>query len=286
MPSILRDSLTFDKEDAVMIPDVEFKPVVSFEKQVEQTVKEVSEETEEKKEIKVHGFDMTDYSEEQREQVGKFLNAEIERLREANVREKEFIIAKATQEAEIKAEAIVKDGETHRDEIIKHAKMQAGEIFEKARQQGMKAGQQEKLEEIKTSLAELEETVLEMKRLQNDRFDGFSDELKWVACDVAERLVYKKIGEDDLYLKELVNAAIKEAKEAEWLNVELSDKLSRLVVKMRAEYENSDVKVDFETVNDADAGTVVINGSDRKVVASVKEQLENIKEYFKSFEEL
>lgn len=286
MPSILRDSLTFDKEDAVMIPDVEFKPVVSFEKQVEQTVEGVSEETEEKKEIKVHGFDMTDYSEEQREQVGKFLNAEIERLREANVREKEFILAKATQEAETKAEAIVKDGETHRDEIIKHAKMQAGEIFEKARQQGMKAGQQEKLEEIKTSLAELEETVLEMKRLQNDRFDGFSDELKWVACDVAERLVYKKIGEDDLYLKELVNAAIKEAKEAEWLNVELSDKLSRLVVKMRAEYENSDVKVDFETVNDADAGTVVINGSDRKVVASVKEQLENIKEYFKSFEEL
>lgn len=285
MHSILRDSLTFDKEDAVMIPDVEFKPVVSFEQQNEQMTELASEETGAHEEVVVHGFDMTDYSEEQREQVGKFLNAEIARLREANAREKEFVLAKATQEAELKAEEIVKDGETHRDEIIKHAKMQAGEIFEKARQQGMKSGQQDKLEEIKTALEELEQTVLEMKRLQNERFDGFSDELKWIACDVAERLVYKKIGEDDLYLKELVNAAVKEAKEADWISVELSDKLSELVVKLRAEFENSDMKIDFETVNDADVGTVLVNGSDRKVVASVKEQLENIRGYFKTFDE-
>ena len=124
-----------------------------------------------------------------------------------------------------------------------------------------------------------------MKALQNERFDSFSDEIKWLSCDVASALVYKKIDEDDLFLRELVKAAVKEAKGAEWISVELSDKLGNLVAQLKKDYENSDVKTEFETVSDKDVGDVVVNGSDRKVVASVREQLSNIREYFRSFEE-
>lgn len=102
---------------------------------------------------------------------------------------------------------------------------------------------------------------------------------------MASALVYKKIDEDDLFLRELVKAAVKEAKGAEWISVELSDKLGNLVAQLKKDYENSDVKTEFETVSDKDVGDVVVNGSDRKVVASVREQLSNIREYFRSFEE-
>lgn len=285
MHSVLRNSLNFDSEDAVEIPDVEFKPVdlaTLYNKN-----NELSEENEEAPEesYEVEGFDMSGYTEEQRIQVATFLNEKIAQLNLKNQNEADFMRAKAEEEYKNKMEQIDADGEKHRQEIIKHAQMQAGEIFEKARQQGMKAGKQEKLDEISQTILQLEETLQEMKALQNERFDSFSDEIKWLSCDVASALVYKKIDEDDLFLRELVKAAVKEAKGAEWISVELSDKLGNLVAQLKKDYENSDVKTEFETVSDKDVGDVVVNGSDRKVVASVREQLSNIREYFRSFEE-
>lgn len=285
MHSVLRNSLNFDSEDAVEIPDVEFKPVdlATLYKKNE----EISEENEEIPEEKyeVEGFDMSSYTEEQRVQVATFLNEKVAQLNQKNQNEADFMRAKAEEEYKNKMEQIEADGEKHRQEIIKHAQMQAGEIFEKARQQGIKAGKQEKLDEISQTLLQLEETLQEMKALQNERFDSFSDEIKWLSCDVASALVYKKIDEDDMFLKELVKAAVKEAKGAEWISVELSDKLGNLVAQLKKDFENSDVKTEFETVSDKDVGDIVVNGSDRKVVASVREQLSNIREYFRSFEE-
>lgn len=285
MHSVLRNSLNFDSEDAVEIPDVEFKPVdlaTLYNKN-----NELSEENEEAPEesYEVEGFDMSGYTEEQRIQIATFLNEKIAQLNLKNQNEADFMRAKAEEEYKNKMEQIDADGEKHRQEIIKHAQMQAGEIFEKARQQGMKAGKQEKLDEISQTILQLEETLQEMKALQNERFDSFSDEIKWLSCDVASALVYKKIDEDDLFLRELVKAAVKEAKGAEWISVELSDKLGNLVAQLKKDFENSDVKTEFETVSDKDVGDVVVNGSDRKVVASVREQLSNIREYFRSFEE-
>lgn len=285
MHSVLRNSLNFDSEDAVEIPDVEFKPVdlaTLYNKN-----NELSEENEEAPEesYEVEGFDMSGYTEEQKIQVATFLNEKIAQLNLKNQNEADFMRAKAEEEYKNKMEQIDADGEKHRQEIIKHAQMQAGEIFEKARQQGMKAGKQEKLDEISQTILQLEETLQEMKALQNERFDSFSDEIKWLSCDVASALVYKKIDEDDLFLRELVKAAVKEAKGAEWISVELSDKLGNLVAQLKKDFENSDVKTEFETVSDKDVGDVVVNGSDRKVVASVREQLSNIREYFRSFEE-
>lgn len=280
MPSILRSSLSFDESDAVEIPDAEFKPV-----EVEILPELVENNQPEKESFVVQGFDMTDYSPEQREQVAKFLNAKVQQLTEAYKSEAQAELERAKAEADKKAEEILKNAEERRQEIIKHAQIQSSEICERARQQGTKAGQQEKISDIENAISELETTVSQMKLLQNERFDEFSEQLKWLACDVASRLVYKKIDEDDLYLKELVVAAIKEAKEAEWISVSLSDKLGVLTSKLRAELSDSDMDVEFENVNVADVGDVVVNGSDRKVVASVREQLENIRKYFETFDE-
>lgn len=280
MPSILRSSLSFDESDAVEIPDAEFKPV-----EVEILPELVENNQPEKESFVVQGFDMTDYSPEQREQVAKFLNAKVQQLTEAYKSEAQAELERAKAEADKKAEEILKNAEERRQEIIKHAQIQSSEICERARQQGTKAGQQEKISDIENAISELETTVSQMKLLQNERFDEFSEQLKWLACDVASRLVYKKIDEDDLYLKELVVAAIKEAKEAEWISVSLSDKLGELTSKLRAELSDSDMNVEFENVNVADVGDVVVNGSDRKVVASVREQLENIRKYFETFDE-
>jgi len=283
--SVLRNSLNFDSEETVTIPDAEFKPVDLAKLYKKKTDNSDKKENSAKEIYEVEGFDMSEYNDKQRAAVSAFLNDKLNEYKEKNKNEAEFMKAKAEEEYRQKIEQIETDGEKHREEIIKHAQMQAGEIFEKARQQGMKAGKQAKMEEISQKLDWLEEVVQEMKQAQNDRFEEFSKQLKWLSCDVASALVYKKISEDDRYLKELVKAAIKEAKGAEWISVELSDKLGNLVEELKKDYENPDVKTEFETVSNTDVGDVVVNGSDRKVVASVREQLSNIREYFRNFEE-
>ena len=285
MHSVLRNSLNFDNEDAVMIPDVEFEPVDLAQLYNQQTDNWNDQKETDTVSNEISGFDMSGYTDEQKNQVSAFLSEKIAQLNQKIQEDADAQRAEAEEEFRLRMEQLEADGEKHRQEIIKHAKMQAGEIFEKARQQGLNAGKKEKKDEISEKLLWLEQTVAEMKALQNERFEEFSDQLKWLSCDVASALVYKKISEDDLYLKELVRAAIKEAKGAEWISVELSDKFTRLVDELKKEYENSDTKTEFETVANADDGDVVVNGSDRKVVASVREQLSNIREFFRSFDE-
>lgn len=285
MHSVLRNSLNFDNEDAVMIPDVEFEPVNLAQLYNQQTDNGNDQKETDTVSNEISGFDMSGYTDEQKNQVSAFLSEKIEQLNQKIQEDADAQRAEAEEEFRLKMEQLEADGEKHRQEIIKHAQMQAGEIFEKARQQGLNAGKKEKKDEISEKLLWLEQTVAEMKALQNERFEEFSDQLKWLSCDVASALVYKKISEDDLYLKELVRAAIKEAKGAEWISVELSDKFTRLVDELKKEYENSDTKTEFETVANTDDGDVVVNGSDRKVVASVREQLSNIREFFRSFDE-
>ena len=285
MHSVLRNSLNFDNEDAVMIPDVEFEPVNLAQLYNQQTDNWNDQKETDTVSNEISGFDMSGYTDEQKNQISAFLSEKIEQLNQKIQEDADAQRAEAEEEFRLRMEQLEADGEKHRQEIIKHAQMQAGEIFEKARQQGLNAGKKEKKDEISEKLLWLEQTVAEMKALQNERFKEFSDQLKWLSCDVASALVYKKISEDDLYLKELVRAAIKEAKGAEWISVELSDKFTRLVDELKKEYENSDTKTEFETVANADEGDVVVNGSDRKVVASVREQLSNIREFFRSFDE-
>lgn len=285
MHNVLRDSLNFNSEDAVAIPDVEFKPVDLAQMYKQKTLNNEVENEASAEKVIVEGFDMTGYNPEQRKQVSEFLNFKLEEMRKKIQNETDFARAKLDEEIRLKREKIEADGETHRNEIIKHAQMQASEIFEKARQQGIKAGKQEKTEEITQKLQMLEDVLAEIKEAQHNRFEEFSEEIKWLSCDVACALVYKKIEEDDLYLKELVKAAIKEAKGADWISITLSDKLKDLVIELKKDYENSDVKTEFDTVSNVDVGDVVVNGSDRKIVASVREQISNIREYFRSFEE-
>lgn len=281
MSSIFRNSVTFDEENAVEIPDIEFEPV--FVPTVEETEEEEIHEV--LPEYVIDGFDMTDYTDKQRQQVGEFLTNRMAVIDEKARNDAEIILENARLEAKSRAEEIVKESEQRRDEIIRHAQMQASEIFEKARKQGNKAGREEVSEQIAQALEELSQTLCEMKKLQNERFDSFDNQIKWLACDIASKVVCKKIDEDDLFLNELVNTAIKEAKEAQWLSVTLSSKLENLVEKLKTEYEGSDLKIEFDTSDSVKVSDVVVNGSDRQVVASVDEQLKNIHEYFSSFEE-
>ena len=78
-----------------MIPDAEFKPV-----EVEILPELVENNQPEKESFVVQGFDMTDYSPEQREQVAKFLNAKVQQLTEAYKSEAQAELERAKAEAE------------------------------------------------------------------------------------------------------------------------------------------------------------------------------------------
>lgn len=269
MPSIIRPSRLVEDEDAVAIPDIEFKPP----------------EIVPDKQAVINGFDMSDFTEEQRERVAEFLNGQIRKITDKYSKESDIRQQKAVVEAEKEAQRIIEETEQRREEILNHAKAQSAEICDRARTQGMHEGQKLKAEEIEKTLSELCETLCEMKELQQKRFDEFYYEIKDFACDVASRLVYKKIDEDDLYLRELVLAAVKEAKESEWVTVELSSRLGALAESLEKELKESGRDIDFETSPDADAGKVLVNASDRRINASISEQLKNIKHYFETFGE-
>lgn len=282
MSSIFKNDITFDNDDAVEIPDVEFKPISFVPTEVSDENGEVITSEEE---YTIEGIDMSDFNDEQKRRVMMFLTDRIKYLEQKAEAEKQAVLQKIEVEARQKAEEIIAKAEEHRDEVIKHAQMQASEIYEKARTQGNKAGREEKAQEVRDFLEEASQILSEMKELQNERFNQYDKQIKWLALEVAEKLVYKKIDEDDSYLKELIKSAIKEAKEAEWLSVEVSSRFEELVKTLRAEYKLTDLNVDFELSDTAKPGDVVVNGSDRQVVASIDRQLTNIRDYFSSFEE-
>lgn len=215
------------------------------------------------------------------EEENKFALSEAEK--ELLQIEREAIIKQAHTEAA----QILENAQAESQKIIANANKQAEAIFQTAKDEGYNDGVQAKQNEIDSYLSSIDTLLAEMKNLQEQYFDRYAFELKYLALEIAEKIVAQKLECDDRVIIPLVRSAVKTLREVNWIKVEVSDKLKNVASELEEVLADakSSQNIEVELRRDADAGTCVVHTADGVIVASVLTQIENIREYFGTYKE-
>lgn len=154
------------------------------------------------------------------------------------------------------------------------------------------AGEQAYYDALSRKKAELRECVDSVKNLmdqmaqaQQEFIRQYSEELKYMAVDIAEKIVLQKISEDDAFMQPLVLQSVSSLKNAQWLNVEISERLVGLVDFIRKELEKPEYsgKATVFPVAGTD-GLCRVTTEDGTIVSSIEAQAQNLREAFKDSE--
>lgn len=225
-------------------------------------------------------FLLEDLTDEQKKAIILMIGGKVNALAEERRLEADEEAERIAEQARDQAAQIVAAAKLEALRTADEADRDAVRIKQEAHLAGIREGRTEKQDEIAGYLTELHQKVKEIEQQREDFFEEYQDNLKYLALEIAQRLVYKKIDEDDTYLAELVRAAVKEAREAEWITVTLAKDATVLADKLTAEFAQAEKPVEFEAAAEQ-PGTVYLSASDRTVDASVQTQAENFKAFLK-----
>ena len=144
---------------------------------------------------------------------------------------------------------------------------------------------QSKKAELQQSIDSISQKINEMEELQKAYLDNYEKKLKFFAIDIAEKLVCKKIGDDDLFLQELVTKTVSECKGTNWLTLEVSDSLAGLVEAAKAELSKPEYRgvAEVKPIACAD-DTCVVSTETGAVVATISVQADNLRLAFREAE--
>ena len=163
--------------------------------------------------------------------------------------------------------------------------MQAGteaeQIRQQARQQGYSDGYSEMCGQISGCIAQIGQTLDQMRAHQQEFIHQYEQNLRLLSVDIAEKILNKRIADDGTDLLELVRQAVSSIKNAEWIEVEVSDKLPALVERLQTEFavQAGGPQVDV-VVRDLPPGGCIVHTPEAIVDASVPVQLANLREIF------
>lgn len=225
-------------------------------------------------------FLLEDLTDEQKKAIILMIGGKVNALAEERRLEADEEAERIAEQARDQAAQVVAAAKLEALRTADEADRDAVRIKQEAHLAGIREGRTEKQDEIAGYLTELHQKVKEIEQQREDFFEEYQDNLKYLALEIAQRLVYKKIDEDDTYLAELVRAAVKEAREAEWITVTLAKDATVLADKLTAEFAQAEKPVEFEAAAEQ-PGTVYLSASDRTVDASVQTQAENFKAFLK-----
>lgn len=196
------------------------------------------------------------------------------------------ILEEAQKQAELSKEQTLAQAGSEREALLQAAEKEAEQIRAQARREGAEQGEREKKQEIEESLQQLS-ALLQQLREEHSAFLRESEEgLKLLAVDVAQKLIEKKIEEDDAVLIGLVKKAVSSIRETDWISVEVSANLPQLVEKLEKELgrEVNGMRLEFAP-RDLPDGGCWIQTPDGAVDASVATQAENLKAIFTHMDE-
>ena len=144
---------------------------------------------------------------------------------------------------------------------------------------------QSKKVELQQSIDSISQKINEMEELQKAYLEEYEKKLKIFAIDIAEKLVCKKISDDDLFLSELVTKTVSECKGTNWLTLEVSDALQGLVEVAKAELSKPEYRgvAEVKPIACAD-DTCVVSTETGAVVATISVQADNLRLAFREAE--
>jgi len=188
-------------------------------------------------------------------------------------------VSGARQEAERISKEILKLAHSEHDVLIKQAEEDAQRIRAEAYREGLERGRQEKREELRTAIENTNRAIQQIELENVQYMHLYEEELKNLAVDVASRIPRKRITPDGHELAELVKAAINSVKDADWITVELSERMPGLLSFLESELKESRTNAEI-VAKDLPEDTCIVKTSDGNIDASVTTQLRNVKEYF------
>lgn len=243
----------------VMIPDVSFKQDVISENEGEPVI-------------------LTDEIYQKiREEIREELAGELGRKKLCAAHERDIILHNAKNEAK----KTVDDANESKRQIIDEATALSEEIKKNAYEEGLHRGIIEKSELLENLSHYISQSIEQLKNDENEYFEEYAKQLKYVVSEISEKIIHQKIQDDDMVMYGLVKNAIKSVRGASWIKAEISEKLSGYADSLEKELSESGINAEITISENVADDTCILNTSEGYIVASVSTQIENLKDFIK-----
>ena len=190
------------------------------------------------------------------------------------------IIAQATSEAA----RLIQEGHARAQAEYNDILARAAGQIERDRQTACEEGRQrafsQTLQDITGCVRDIEQTLTRLESMQAVFITGYEQDLKWMALEIAQKVLMDTIAADDTRLLPLVMAAVNSAANAPWMTVEISEHMTGLLTQLQQRLKDfPDGRVSLRLV-DAPSDTCIVETPDTFFDASITQQIENLKGYF------
>jgi flagellar assembly protein FliH len=198
----------------------------------------------------------------------------------------EKILEEAQKQAQSLRQEAAALAESESKAILQEASQQAEQLRLQAQREGAEQGEQEKKQEIMEVLQQLDAALSQLREEHRIFLSESEKSLKLLAVDIAQKLIEKKLPEDDALLLGLVKKAVQSIREADWISVEISASLPQLVERLEKELgdEINGMRLDI-VPRDLPEGGCWVQTSDGAIDASVATQAANLKAIFSHMDE-
>ncbi|WP_099205316.1 FliH/SctL family protein [Scatolibacter rhodanostii] len=172
-----------------------------------------------------------------------------------------------------------------REEIAQYHEAELAEICREAEQRAYSDALRQRRSELTASLEQVDNLLAEMQVLQEEYMKRYAREMKYMAIDIAEKMIMTKIAENDMLLSNLVMHMVSNVKNASWLNVEVSERLVSLVEFLKEELAKTEYH-GRASVTPTVCGndTCRVSTEEGTAVATISVQAQNLKEAFRAAE--
>lgn len=222
------------------------------------------------------GFGQDEYDEDGSDEDG---SDEFEGGYSSGVREE--IIQSAMAEAGKILQDAIRDAEAERQQILSGIEAEAQEIRRQAEEQGRQEGLLVSQEETRNIAKQVEQMIAVFEGERAGFEYEYEEQLKWMAFEIASKVLAKKIADNDAEMVEMVDKAVQGVRNEPWVRVEVSGEMTHLIERLMALYGGSE-NIAVQPVH-TDPGSVMIETPAGVIDASLKTQLENLRDYFAKF---
>lgn len=191
----------------------------------------------------------------------------------------------AVERANDVAQKILQRARTEREEILEKAQTDAQRIREEAHKAAYQQALNEKYLEISSCLSEVDQLMSMLQEQQQSFLKQYEEGLLSLALDITKKVLGTSIHEHEELMLPLVKDAVSSVKNADWISVQISERLPNLIELLRKELvQRQDLSHVELTATDLPEDGCVISTPDGIIDATASVQLENLKAQFEKKE--
>lgn len=176
---------------------------------------------------------------------------------------------------------ILQSARIEREKILEQAQEEAAGIRETAQREAYRQVLEEKQAEITSCLEEMDQLMNQLREEQESFLQQYEEGLSDLAVEIAEKVLKDSVHKNKELLISLVKEAVSSVKNADWISVQISDKLPDLVEKLQGELSTRKdfMRVEVSTA-DLPVDSCIVHTPEGVIDASVPVQLDNLKTLF------